>query len=141
MPNKGFNVRGKRSDEWETPPWLFRALDTEFRFDLDPCAMPQNAKCAKFFSPSENGLDQSWDGHTVFVNPPYSNIKPWVNKALCNDGTVVLLLPVRTDNDWFHELRQTHWAQFRFFRNRIRFLEDGKEQKSPRFSSMVVVLR
>jgi hypothetical protein len=36
---------------WETPPRLFAKLDEEFHFTLDACALPENAKCKRFFSP------------------------------------------------------------------------------------------
>lgn len=46
--------------EWSTPQWLFDELDKEFHFTLDACAQPFNAKCKKFYSPKENGLEQNW---------------------------------------------------------------------------------
>ena len=45
-----------RSDEWETPRWLFEALNAEFGFDLDPCCTKENAKCARFFTRDVDGL-------------------------------------------------------------------------------------
>ena len=56
--------------EWSTPQWLFDELDKEFHFTLDACAQPFNAKCKKFYSPKENGLEQSWKGEAVFCCPP-----------------------------------------------------------------------
>ncbi len=35
-----------KTDLWETPQDLFDKLDTEFHFNLDVCALPENAKCA-----------------------------------------------------------------------------------------------
>lgn len=35
-----------RTDEWATPPEVFAKLDRRYRFTLDPCATPENAKCA-----------------------------------------------------------------------------------------------
>lgn len=52
------------TDLWETPQNLFDELDKEFHFDVDVCALPENAKCGKFYSPEENGLSQKW-GVTV----------------------------------------------------------------------------
>lgn len=37
------------SAEWETPREFFEELDREFRFDLDVCARPENAKCERYF--------------------------------------------------------------------------------------------
>ena len=38
------------TDEWATPRWVFDALHREFRFTLDPCATPGNAKCPLYFT-------------------------------------------------------------------------------------------
>ena len=51
-----------KSDEWETPPALFAALDSEFHFTTDVAAIPDNAKCAHFYAPGQNGLAQPWQG-------------------------------------------------------------------------------
>jgi site-specific DNA-methyltransferase (adenine-specific) len=39
--------------------WLFKALDTEFGFTLDPCATHENAKCSLYFTKAEDGLKQA----------------------------------------------------------------------------------
>ncbi len=43
---------------WETPPALFAALDAEFHFTTDVCALPENAKCPHYFTPTDDGLAQ-----------------------------------------------------------------------------------
>ena len=60
----------RNTEEWGTPQYLFDALDREFGFDLDPCATPDNAKCARFFMRDQDGLAQEWSG-VVFMNPPF----------------------------------------------------------------------
>lgn len=126
--NGGMNKPTSRTDHWETPDWLWRALDTEFGFTYDPCPLH-----AEF-----DGLIEDWRGERVFINPPYSNIAPWVEKAKEAD-LAVLLLPVRTDSDWFRALLRSG-AEIRFLRKRIPFLLEGKEMKGPRFASLVAVL-
>ena len=70
-----------KSDEWETPQALFDQLNAKYHFDLDVCALPENAKCQRFFSPEENGLKQDWKGR-CWMNPPYGRgIGDWVRKA------------------------------------------------------------
>ena len=70
-----------KSDLWETPQDLFDRLDAEFGFDLDACALPQNAKCERYYTPEQDGLFQPWDG-VVWCNPPYGrDIGKWVQKA------------------------------------------------------------
>lgn len=37
-------------DDWETPEDLFKKLDEEFHFTLDPCSSHENAKCKKHYT-------------------------------------------------------------------------------------------
>lgn len=68
--------------EWATPQAFFDELNKEFDFTLDPCATPQNAKCARYFTKEVDGLAQSWRGERVYCNPPYGrDIGKWVEKA------------------------------------------------------------
>ena len=70
------------TNEWATPQAFFDELNKEFDFTLDPCATPQNAKCARYFTKEIDGLVQSWRGEVVFCNPPYGrDISKWVAKA------------------------------------------------------------
>lgn len=131
----------KQSDEWETPQDLFDKLNTEFDFNLDPCATDENHKCDLYFTQEQNGLDVSWGGHSVFCNPPYSQIGKWVEKSYregCKDNTVVvLLIPARTDTRYFHNFIQ-HRAEIRFIKGRLKF---GESENSAPFPSMIVIFR
>jgi phage N-6-adenine-methyltransferase len=70
-----------KTPEWATPQSFFDALNKEFRFTLDPCATKQNAKCGRFFTEQDDGLNKKWTGR-VFMNPPYGRgIGAWVKKA------------------------------------------------------------
>jgi len=70
-----------KTDMWATPQDFFDALDAEFHFTLDACAVKENAKCAAYYTPEQNGLDQPWTGR-VWCNPPYGrNVGQWVKKA------------------------------------------------------------
>lgn len=123
------------TDMWETPKWLFDELDKEFHFDLDVCAIPENAKCEQYFTPETDGLSQEWNG-TVWCNPPYGReIGKWVKKAAQSNCTVVMLLPARTDTKWFHDYIYRK-AEIRFLKGRLKF---GGSQNSAPFPSMVVV--
>ena len=69
MPN-GY-MPASNTVEWGTPERLFRALNDLHHFSLDPAATSENAKCEKYFTAEDNGLIQSWEGHTSFCHPPY----------------------------------------------------------------------
>lgn len=123
---------------WETPQDLFNALSEEFHFSLDVCALPENAKCSKFYTPQDNGLLQPWEG-TCWCNPPYGrDVGKWVKKAYesaINGATVVMLLPARTDTRWFHDYIWGY-AEIRFIKGRLKF---GNAVNPAPLPSMLVV--
>lgn len=126
-----------KSDLWSTPQDFFDALDLEFHFDLDVCALPENAKCSRFFSPSDDGLAQPWMG-TCWCNPPYGrSVGKWVEKAYRSNTLCVMLLPARTDTKWFHDFILP-FAEIRFVRGRLKF--GGSKTCAP-FPCMVVIFR
>ena len=128
-----------KSDSWSTPKALYQDLDKEFSFDAyDPCPLNDN--------PDKDGLSEEW-ANVTFCNPPYSQLKStktrlgWVDKAHqeCQKGkTVVLLLPARTDTQWFHDVILSNGYEVRFLRGRLRF---GDSTSAAPFPSMVVVMR
>lgn len=128
-----------QTNEWSTPQDFFDGLDREFHFTLDPCATHESAKCDKYFTKEDDGLQQSWDNEIVFCNPPYGReIKHWVKKAAeAKGGIVVLLIPARTDTTYFHDYIYGK-AEIRFIKGRLKF-GDGKAPAP--FPSMVVVFR
>lgn len=70
-----------KTDLWATPQDLFDELNAEFGFTLDVCALPENAKCDKYYTPDIDGLKQEWNG-ICWCNPPYGReIGKWVEKA------------------------------------------------------------
>ena len=137
MLNKGMIT--SNTDMWETPQELFDELDREFHFTLDVCAVPENAKCERYFTPAQNGLKQDWTrGGTVYMNPPYGReIGLWVRKAAECGVTAVCLLPARTDTAWFHDYIYGK-AEIRFIRGRLKF---GNSKNSAPFPSMIVIFR
>ena len=56
-----------KKTEWETPQDFFDALDKEFSFTLDVCALPSNAKCRNYFTPEDDGLSRDWWGGYCLV--------------------------------------------------------------------------
>jgi hypothetical protein len=76
-------VRGAADevDDRETHPENFDPIAERFGgFTLDVAAAPHNAKCTEFFTRDDNGLLQPWAGR-VWCNPPYSDLRSWVQKA------------------------------------------------------------
>ena len=131
-----------KEEKWATPQDLFDKLNDEFHFTLDAAASPDNAKCANYFTEEQDGLVQSWGGHTVWCNPPYCRKTGlWVKKAYEEHQrtgcTVVMLLPSRTDVRWFHDYILGK-AEIRFIKGRLKF---GENKNSAPFPSIVVIYR
>ncbi|KLT73269.1 adenine methyltransferase [Neisseria arctica] len=129
-----------KTDLWATPQDFFDNLNEEFGFELDVCALPENAKCEKYFTPENDGLKQDWTG-TCWMNPPYGReIGKWMKKAyessLTGNATVVCLVPARTDTKWFHDFAMK--GEVRFIKGRLKF---GGSKNSAPFPSAVVIFR
>ncbi len=116
--------------EWRTPVKVYEELNREFNFDLDPCPL----------GGTEDGLATlftSWVGRRVWINPPYSKIRPWLERAQEAD-LAVYLIPARTDCRWFHEIVLPKAAEIRFIKGRLTF---GDATSGAPFPSMLVVFR
>lgn len=132
-----------KTDLWETPQDFFEKLNERYNFDLDVCALPENAKVQNFYTPETDGLKQEWKG-TCWMNPPYGReINKWVQKAYeeanKNDSTIVALLPARTDTRWFHDwIYMMYGVEVEFIKGRLKF---GGSKNSAPFPSMIVVFQ
>lgn len=84
------------NDEYYTPANVFEALG--LTFDLDPCSPVDGSHvpAKQVYSLPFDGLAASWFG-VVWVNPPYSNPKPWIEKWL-EHGNGLLLVPSSKSN-------------------------------------------
>jgi phage N-6-adenine-methyltransferase len=135
--NESLYSSGK--SDWETPADLFLALDQEFHFDMDVCAMPSNAKCDRFFTPEQDALSREWAG-VVYMNPPYGRqIKVWISKAhteaVARSVVSVCLVPVRTDTRWWHD-HVMQATEIRLMTRRLTFA--GATNKAP-FPTAIVI--
>lgn len=97
-----YSKRSNLTDDFLTPPELVEAMGI---FDLDPCASRrQSAPLAResYCYPEADGLLLPWFG-SVFVNPPFSQTRAWVQRFVLH-GDGVLLCPARVETDWFRPL-------------------------------------
>lgn len=131
------------SMSWGTPRKYVDAVKDLFggRIDLDPCSNEFSIVLAdvEYRLPKNDGLKESWDYPTIYVNPPYgidkehgTTIKNWLAHcahANAEYGSEVLaLVPVAANT--------IHWKKYVFTRaagicflydTRLRFLENGKD--------------
>ena len=85
MNDNKSNTPKKEKDLAQTPLWFIGSLQAYLRqeFTLDVCALPTTAKAFKYYSLEEgrDGLLLPWD-RLNFLNPPFSDILPWLEKAV-----------------------------------------------------------
>ena len=138
-------------DLWRTPPALFASLDAEFCFQLDAAAAPHNALCRKFITAEQNTLETPWADYLnvpgyVWLNPPYSDITPFVKKAAAESANqigTVMLVPADTSVGWFKEAIQTA-SEVRFITaGRLAFINPvtGKPVSGNNKGSMLIIWR
>ncbi|EFD0655036.1 phage N-6-adenine-methyltransferase [Escherichia coli] len=135
-------------DCWQTPLWLFDALDIEFGFWLDSAASDKNALCAHWLTEADDALNSEWVSHgAIWNNPPYSNIRPWVEKAaeqcIQQRQTVVMLVPEDMSVGWFSKALESVDEVRIITDGRINFIEPstGLEKKGNSKGSMLLIWR
>jgi phage N-6-adenine-methyltransferase len=116
----GSNTPPEHRDSWRTPPEVFEPFNAEYRFVGDVAASSLNALHSRYLTEEQNALDTNWleyfGSGTVWCNPPYSDISPWVEKAnneVTNGVGTVMLLPADTSVGWF-KMARTACTEVRF---------------------------
>lgn len=114
--HRGLNPK----DEWLTPPYVKEPLGD---FDLDPCAPVRSpwTTAKKHYTIEDNGLIQPWEGR-VWLNPPYSDIEPWM-KLMALHGNGISLTFARTETEWFERWGWGKADSMFFFFGRLTFYE------------------
>jgi len=109
-------------DSYATPSWLFDIFEDWY----DPCPLNDN--------PSFNGLEENSEVKT-YVNPPYSDPLPWVEKAISEmkKGKLIVML-LRADTSTKYFKRCIEEGEVLYFGRRIKF-----NGKTPYFASMLVI--
>ena len=137
----GRNSADSLSQHWCTPPKYVNAIREFFGgfIALDPCSNHYSIVRAdtEYTLPDSDGLSNTWDFPTIFVNPPYgrdkdrnTSIKDWLcecTRAYSQYGSEVLaLVPVATNT--------RHWKDYVFaeamavsflYDTRLRFMVNG----------------
>lgn len=145
----GSKTPADQRDLWRTPPALFACLNAEFCFQLDAAAAPHNALCRRFITAEQNTLETPWDEYLsipgyVWLNPPYSDITPFVKKAAAESANqigTVMLVPADTSVGWFKEAIQTA-SEVRFITaGRLAFINPvtGKPVSGNNKGSMLII--
>jgi hypothetical protein len=123
-----------KTDSVRTPPFILKSIRREFGRFFDP--VPFNPTFNK--TKNRDGLKIPWKKVT-FVNPPYSNVKPWVIKAREEwklGKTVIMLLKLANLATSYGKLLKG--AEIRIFAEKLSF--PGYEGRA-KFNSVLVILR
>ena len=138
----GRKIRSQNQD-WGTPKKYVDATREFFKgeIELDPCSNKYSIVGARteYMLPQQNGLCETWNFRTLYVNPPYgidhkhgTTIKDWLKKCeeayRIHHAEVLALVPVATNTG--------HWKKYVYgkataicflYDTRLRFLVNGKE--------------
>jgi len=131
-------------DIWQTPKYIFDALDNEFHFYIDACASEENALCFHYFTEENSALDNEWIAGNVFINPPYSQTALFLERAAQQARkrgcTVVALVNANTDTKWFAEAVATA-NEVRLITGRISFVKpDGTSCKGQNTKGQCLII-
>jgi|TARA_R110000737_G_C14423117_1_gene458172 hypothetical protein len=120
-----------KSDVHITPDRVWDMIKEEWGYEkeqfFDPCPV----------NPQWNGLDIDWRDLN-YVNPPYSRergdkktlLTQFVEKALDEKGTTIMLLPSKTDQEWFHKIKE---FDIMWIRGRLKFVGNEWSATQPHF--------
>lgn len=93
------------TDDYYTPRWVFDAAGIVF--DMDVCAPidPSRRTCParRYLTPVEDGLSQPWEG-LVWMNPPFSNLRAWVERFTAHHCGLTFFMPGRKENYWMGQM-------------------------------------
>lgn len=130
-----------QSQTWCTPPKYVEAVRKMFDgiITLDPCSNRESIVNAitEYMLPEKDGLKESWNFPTIYVNPPYgadyergTTIKDWIGRCYLAykeySSEVLALIPVATNT--------VHWKKYIFgkacgicflYDTRLKFLVNG----------------
>lgn len=139
----------------QTPVWFIESLcdllGIEF-FELDVCALEQTKKAATCYSLAERGencLELEWDLWN-WCNPPFSNILPFLEKAVEQSSSgfknTAVIMPNNPETAYVRYAKE--WADTIIempFRIKYRkpsgemFLDKKGKEQGPQFSCLVAI--
>jgi hypothetical protein len=151
-------INGKKprgNDDFGTPDWLYKPLNNKFAFTVDASAGMHNSKVFKLkithpniirgdtlteLVPSyfDDALKESWEGHRVFCNPPYSRkfeFIEYAKKEIIHCPIAVMILPFTLEV--YREIKDFHYD---VLPQRVSFIDPvtGLESKGNTTGTVIV---
>jgi len=123
----------RKSDVHETPDRVYDMIYQLFGLSkddmFDPCPL----------NPDFDGLQIPWKKYN-YVNPPYSHLPQFVDKAIseanANKCCSFMLLPSKTDQEWFHNIRSMGY-QIIWIKGRLKFKNHKYHATQPHFLAKI----
>src|SRR5574338_761749 len=113
MAGAAFN-RGGSCQTYQTDPEFIAAVIKRFGvLNWDLAAEAGNAQAPKFITPEQDSFQVDWDKlgeedlpGNLWLNPPFSNIRPWAQKCANyrGSGRVLFLVPASVGSNWLADL-------------------------------------
>ena len=126
---KGYNgskTKEKIRDLWQTPKFVFEYYDRRFEFNCDVACSDDNRLVNEHWLTEEDdalSYNTGWNGRN-WCNPPYSDIMPWVEKAVSEmkqGKLTVMLIPADTSVKWFKKAFD-NCSECHFISGRLAFI-------------------
>lgn len=132
-----------RNKSWNTPPKYVELIEKFLgKIELDPCSNEHSIlKSEVSYKLPIDGLKQSWNFKTIFINPPYgrdverkTSIYDWILKGVEankeNNSEILYLIPVATNTKHFKDLIFKYASGICFLADtRLKFWNEGIEDK------------
>lgn len=102
---------------WRTPSFIYNHFISKGYKDLFP------------YMCSYNQYDQLYENDKLFINPPYSdlmNVIDYVIKLVNLNNDIYLLIPARTDTEYFYKLYRNCYFDIYFIKGRLHFNDSDK---------------
>lgn len=148
LPPRNTNLlpmyKGKRSDEWRTPPELIRSLKG-YNFTFDLAADYDNAIVDNYYSKKDSAFYHEWKRTrgTYWLNPPFSYSYYFFRKAARSPAKIVAIYKstnLETKVWQRYILPTAEWLCF--LKRRTAYVNpDGMDYKSPPFGSVLIGFR
>ena len=143
---KSMNVN--HSDNFNTPDHIFGQLNNVFNFTIDVACTSKNQKCPEgfCFDKGEDGFDYPWGRERAFCNPPFSQKKKWIEKAInevefCGCSVCVMILPLNCmSTSFFYDLVIKRGYRYEILKGRIQFLDDKTKKPAKGNNSGTVIV-
>lgn len=143
MKKKLTIYKGKRSDEWGTPDWIFNPLNEQYKFTVDLAASKKNAKCKKYYSKEKSLFDNGKisSREVYWLNPPFSLAKQFfyiVNLFSFNIRCVAIYKATNLETHTWQKVILNGASWVCFVTPRVNYVVNGKETKEVPFGSALI---